>query len=139
LILFLTLLPGLYANGTLYPDQYIYYNQIVGGVEGAFRRFELDYWHLAFREAQEYINQNADANADIFVGNSKTSVQTFARPDLIFNAFGSKNKRCELYDYLIVSTSQNTDAKYAALSTVFVVERDGVPLVYVKIPIKSLR
>lgn len=139
LILFLALLPGLYANGTLYPYQYVYYNQIVGGVDGAFRQFELDYWDLAFREAQLYINQNADRNANIFVGNSKPNVLTFARPDLIFNAFGNKHKHCDSYDYIIVSTAQNADEKYAALSTVFVVERAGVPLVYVKIPIKSRR
>jgi hypothetical protein len=134
LILFLIVLPGLYATFRLYPYQYIYYNQLAGGVSGAYRVFELDYWHLAFNEAQSYINQTADRNANIFVGDSKPSAQTFARPDLIFNAFGARKKSLENYDYLIVSTAENADEKFAELQTVFVIERHGVPLVYVKKP-----
>jgi hypothetical protein len=132
LILFLILLPGLYANVTLYPYQYIYYNQIVGGVRGAYRGFGLDYWHLAFKEAQSYVNQTGSPNANIFVGNSKPSAQTFARPDLIFNAFGARKRNWEKYDYIIVSTAENADEKFAEFPTVFVVERAGVPLVFVK-------
>ena len=81
-ILFLVLLPGLYANITLYPYQYIYYNQLVGGVSGAYRNFDLDYWNLAFREAQLYLNQTAGKDANIYVDKSKNVAQTFARSDL---------------------------------------------------------
>jgi hypothetical protein len=134
LILFLLLLPGLYANVTLYPYQYIYYNQLVGGVKGAYRVFELDYWDLGFKEAQSYLNQTAEANANIFVGDSKPSAEKFARPDLIFNAFGGRKKNSQKYDYIIVSTAANSDEKYSEFPTVFVVERDGVPFVLVKKP-----
>lgn len=134
LILLVLLFPGLYANLMLYPYQYIYYNQMVGGVHGAFRVFELDYWHLAFKEAQSYVNQVAPANANIFVGDSKPGAQTFARPDLIFNAFGSRMRNLKSYDYIIVSTAENSDERLANFPTVFVVERDGAPLAYVKKP-----
>jgi hypothetical protein len=40
----------------------------------------------------------------------------------------------EKYDYPIVSTAGNSDEKFAEFPTVFVVERDGVPFVYVKKP-----
>lgn len=132
LILCLVLLPGLYANLTLYPYQYIYYNQLAGGVSGACDAFELDYWRLAFKEAQSYINKTAGVNANIFAGNSKPSAQTFARPDLIFNAFGARKNSWEKYDYLMISTAENSDGKFAGFETVFVVERQGVPFVYVK-------
>ena len=134
LILFLLLLPGLYANVTLYPYQYIYYSQLVGGVKGAYRVFELDYWDLAFKEAQSYLNQTAEADANIFVGDSKPSAQKFARPDLIFNAFGGRKKNWQKYDYMVVCTAANSDERFAEFPTVFVVQRDGVPLVYVKKP-----
>lgn len=136
MLLFLAILPGLYGNISLYPYQYVYYNQLAGGLPGAYRVFELDYWHLAFKEAQTYINQVAAKNADIFVGDSKTSAQTFARPDLLLNAFGARKKNWGNYDYLIVSTAENADEKFAAFPTVFMVERQGVPLVLVKKTIK---
>jgi hypothetical protein len=94
----------------------------------------LDYWDLAFKEAQSFINQTADPNANIFVGDSKPSAQKFARPDLIFNAFGGRQKNSQKYDYIIVSTAANADEKYSEFPTVFFVEREGVPFVLVKKP-----
>jgi hypothetical protein len=126
--------PGWYATASLYPYQYVYYNQVVGGVSGAFRDFELDYWHTAYREAQEYVNENARPDANIYAGTAKQAAQTFARPDLIFNALGGRKKNWNNYDYIIVSTSENEDQKCDELTTVFVVELQGVPLVYVKKP-----
>jgi hypothetical protein len=45
----------------LHPDQYVYYNGFVGGVEGAERRFKLDYWANSFAEAvrglENYLRQ----------------------------------------------------------------------------------
>jgi hypothetical protein len=35
----------------LHPNQYIYYNAFVGGVEGAQRKFKLDYWANSYAEA----------------------------------------------------------------------------------------
>lgn len=133
-IIFLMVLPGLYANIKLYPYEYIYYNQLAGGIRGAYRVYELDYWNLAFKEAQSFVNQNAGEDANIFVGDSKPSAQTFARPDLILNALGSRRNNWENYDYIIVSTAQNDDEKFARFPTVFIVERDGIPLAYVKKP-----
>jgi hypothetical protein len=132
LIIFLAVLPGLDANIRLYPYQYVYYNQLAGGVRGAYRVYELDYWDLAFKEAQSFINQTAGPSANIFAGNAKPSAQTFARSDLIFNALGSRRKNWGDYDYLIVGTAQNADEDFDAFPTIFVVERDGVPLAYVK-------
>jgi hypothetical protein len=134
LILFLILLPGLYANIVLYPYGYVFYNQLVGGVRGAYRNFELDYWRLAYKEAQDYVNHIAEPNADIFVGDSKPNAQTFARPDLVFNALGGRKKNCEKYDYIIVSTAENSDERFGGYLTIFTVERAGVPLVHVKAP-----
>jgi hypothetical protein len=131
-LLFLLVVPGLYADVALHPYQYIYYNQLTGGLRGAYRVFELDYWHLAYREAQTYLNQTAAPNANIFVGNSKPSAQTFARSDLIFNAFGGRKRNWEKYDYIIVSTAENDDEKFAGFQTVFVVTRNGIPLIFVK-------
>lgn len=34
----------------LHPDEYVYYNALAGGVDGAAGRFELDYWGNSYRE-----------------------------------------------------------------------------------------
>jgi uncharacterized membrane protein YedE/YeeE len=35
----------------LHPDQYVYYNAFVGGIDGAQRKFKLDYWANSYAEA----------------------------------------------------------------------------------------
>ena len=52
-------LPGIYACVQLHPYEYIYYNSLVGGVKGAFRQYELDYWATSYKEAAEYLNEVA--------------------------------------------------------------------------------
>ncbi|MGE5271796.1 MAG: hypothetical protein ACM3JG_19220 [Thiohalocapsa sp.] len=63
---------GLYATAhltvmvLLHPDEYVYYNALVGGVAGAQRRFKLDYWANSYAEAvrglQTYLQKQYGAD-----------------------------------------------------------------------------
>jgi hypothetical protein len=50
----------------LHPDQYVYYNAFVGGVDGAQRKFKLDYWANSYAEAvhglEDYLRRQYGAN-----------------------------------------------------------------------------
>jgi hypothetical protein len=50
----------------LHPDQYVYYNGFVGGVDGAQRKFKLDYWANSYAEAvrglEDYLRREYGAN-----------------------------------------------------------------------------
>jgi hypothetical protein len=50
----------------LHPNQYVYYNAFVGGVEGAQRKFKLDYWANSYAEAvqglEDYLRAEYGAN-----------------------------------------------------------------------------
>jgi hypothetical protein len=46
-----------WAMVRLHPYQYIYVNPLAGGVEGAFGKYELDYWGSSFKEASERLQQ----------------------------------------------------------------------------------
>jgi hypothetical protein len=79
----LILAPGVTGILQLHPYEYIYYNQLVGGVAGAEGRFELDYWCTAFRQAMAYVNKVAPEGARLAFGASYRTALPFARPDLI--------------------------------------------------------
>src|SRR5271157_2916518 len=66
-LLIVIALPGIYAGIQLHPYEYIYYNSLIGGVPGAYRKFELDYWATSFRESIGYIDQNVKPGSRIVV------------------------------------------------------------------------
>jgi hypothetical protein len=76
------LLPGVYWLFQLHPYQYVYYNALVGGPGGSFRRFETDYWALSYREATDYLNEVATPGARVVVWGPDHVVKRYAREDL---------------------------------------------------------
>lgn len=46
-----------------YPYQYTYFNSIVGGLEGAYSNYEMDYYFTSFKKAYEFIDTQSDQPA----------------------------------------------------------------------------
>jgi hypothetical protein len=55
----------------LHPDQYLFYNPLVGGLEGAARRYDTDYWVNIMPEAVD--------NLEAFLGRTEKASQTVAQ------------------------------------------------------------
>ncbi len=90
----LLVLPGIVDGARLHPYEYIYYNRFIGGVQGAFRKFELDYWGTSYREAANYLNVVAPPNADIWVEGPAHLLQLYVRPDLkVYSTYESAARR----------------------------------------------
>ena len=90
-ILVLLLLPNLYWDVQLHPYQYVYYNSLTGGIRGAFRNYEMDYWATSYREAINYLNEKAPANARVIVWGPEHVVKSLARADLLIEKFDREN------------------------------------------------
>jgi len=77
------LAPGVLGIVRLHPYEYIYYNELVGGVRGADGRFELDYWCTGLREAMTVVNTVAGPEARVeSISNYVDLLAPFAREDL---------------------------------------------------------
>ncbi len=132
-LLIVIVLPGIYACTQLHPYEYIYYNSLIGGVRGAYRKFELDYWNTSIKESMEYLNENAAQGSTVMIiGNKQAAIQ-YARPDFsIVYTFKTTKPEHQFY-YLLSSTYGNQDLYHCDSSKiVFAVERDGGILSYVK-------
>ena len=118
------LLPGIVALVRLHPYQYIYYNELVGGVSGAHRNYELDYFATSLGEALQVANEIAAPNAVVYVGGPWDYMWQAARLDLQIydpseNAFDPK-----IPDLLLLTTRANSDAQFRPIFEV--VEEVGV-------------
>jgi hypothetical protein len=130
----LAVLPGIVDGVRLHPYEYAYYNRFIGGLHGAFRRYELDYWGTSYREAALYLDGVAPANASIWVEGPAHLVQVYARPDLkIFSTY--EVERAPHYDYVVALTRFNLDLQsYPDTGIVHAISRDGGLLTVIKKP-----
>ncbi|MBN1304886.1 MAG: hypothetical protein JXA13_10665 [Anaerolineales bacterium] len=130
----LALLPGIWADLRLHPYQYTYYNSFIGGVGGAFRRFETDYWGISYREASLKLNQTAEPDAAIWVSGPAHLGQVYLRDDLRVYS-GYENERLDTYDYVLSLTRYEADLKeYPEADIIFRVERDKAAFAVIKKP-----
>ena len=133
-IVLLSILPGIIWIIRLHPYEYIYYNNFVGGVQGAYREYELDYWATSYREAMEKVNEFAPKGASIEVRGPWKSAAEFARPDLIITRHGKPlPQTANPPKYLIVSTRSNFDqTTYPEAPVIVEVRIEGATLAVVK-------
>jgi len=62
-----------------HPHQYVYFNETVGGLDGAFGYYETDYWGNSLRQAAEWLAEDLKQKADydpIVVSSDGSTMQT---------------------------------------------------------------
>jgi hypothetical protein len=130
----LILLPGLIGILRLHPYEYIYYNTFIGGERGAFRRFELDYWGTSYREAADWLNENAPPDANVWVDGPAHLLDMYLREDL--NMYSTyEPERAEQYEYVVATTRYDLDlTSHPDAVVVYRVERGGGVLAVIKKP-----
>ena len=124
----INLLQTAYEMKVLHPYQYVYYNSLVGGLKGADRKYETDYWAAANKEAVEWFNKNINNPNKTYYfsvqGDPLSSTYYFKKNMLLSDDWNKVN-------YVISFTRWNSDQKYTG-KIVYEVKREGVPLVYIK-------
>ncbi len=133
-LIVLSLLPGLIGIVSLHPYEYMYYNSFIGGVDGAYDRYDLDYWGISYREAAEYVNSVAPPNATVWVEGPSHLFALFARDDLkIYSP--SEVERAESYSYVVALTRYNFDEiTYPDAEVVYRITRGDAVLAVIKRP-----
>lgn len=133
LLLYL-IIPGILFTAVqmirLHPYEYIYFNELIGGVSGSYDLYDTDYWGASYAESTKWlINHEINNSAEVY------RIHTCGDPKLSSYYFTSKMKwvphDASEIDYVICFTRwQNYEIpkSYTLLHTV---DRDGVPLNYI--------
>jgi len=112
----------------LHPYEYIYFNELVGGLPGAQGRYETDYWGASFREAVLWLRDETKNSRE------KIVVHTCAHPFISQYYFGDHmtwTPDTKKADYSICYTRNHEDKDIVG-DIIHVVSREGVALNYVK-------
>ncbi len=120
-----------------HPNEYVYFNELVGGFSGAYGTYETDYYSNSCREAAEWIaNKHPHDSLVIGINNEVTTAAYWAHkinPRLNFVWTRESEEQRLAWDYLIMTTrtfSQHEllTGSFPPKGTVFTVEVDGKPL-----------
>jgi 4-amino-4-deoxy-L-arabinose transferase-like glycosyltransferase len=130
LLVSMILAPGVISSVRLHPYEYVYFNSFVNGVPGADGYYDLDYWCTSYKDAIEFVNQDAPPASTVVVWGPVGAVRTFSRPDL--NLL-SEGETITSPDYAISCSSLiRSPLFYATYETVFDVTVDGAVIARVK-------
>jgi hypothetical protein len=112
----------------LYPDEYIYFNEVVGGLRGAAGRFETDYSGSSYKEAVDWLETEEikDPHRLYRVNTEGCAFQSahYFLPNMQWAYLKDA-------DYFIANTRLNSEYKADPKKIIHIVEREGVPLTYV--------
>lgn len=136
----LLLLPArfMFAN---HPNQAVYFNELVGGIKGAYGKYETDYYMNSVKQCADWIKEHEKLERKngeklILRSNAVAPCNFYFQEDSANLAVGyvSYRNRATLYsDYLIlycryVDQDLLLNGAFPPEQTVFVAEADGVPL-----------
>ena len=108
-LVFLILLPGIFGIAQLHPYEYTYYNSLIGGTSGVFRKYETDYWLTCYKEAVEQFNQITPTLANLFVKREAYIAKYYASEGIIVQEIRGALNEIEPGDYVLVNTRSNED------------------------------
>jgi hypothetical protein len=117
---------------SLHPYQYVYFNNILGGLKGAYLRYETDYWGLSNREAGEWLNVYVDEVAPyrkepfkVFQRYSNSMLEPFLSERFTMTTHADDA------DFYVAITRYDFHTRYPHAAPLYVVERQGVPLCFI--------
>lgn len=124
-----------------HPYEYVYFNELSGGVKKAFGHYELDYYYHSMREATEWVMANAEPKADgekTLIGSWHVeSTRYFMRNDTVHFAtrYAKWGNRYDYdWDYMVYPLTGRLTSEYLLGSDfppkdcVHTIDVDGVPI-----------
>jgi len=112
----------------LHPYQYLYFNEFIGGLKGAEKLFETDYWGLGFKEAVLWLKSELRNDKAIKL------IATCGRPESSTYYFSSNMKWTDNFnkaDYYICFTHFKQQFRASPDKIIHIVSKQGIPLIYV--------
>lgn len=117
----------------LHPYQYSYYNNFIGGVGGAFRQYETEYWLTCYREAVLQLNESTNQEVNLFVRREPYIADYYANKFINIRDFRTEQSQMQSGDYYLVNTRSNEDLRFLRdVPAVITIERQGAQFCLIK-------
>jgi hypothetical protein len=127
------LLPGALGIFRLHPYEYSYYNSFIGGTDGAFRKYETDYWLTCYKEAVQQLDQTLDEPVDLYVHREAYIAEYYADENTLVHELRGALDDVQPGDYVLVNTRTNEDIRvFRDAPPILQISRDNAVFCIVK-------
>jgi hypothetical protein len=129
------LFPGVISIVQNHPFQYVYYNQLVGGTQKAFRHYEMEYLFTGLIQVMDHLNEELPEGARLLMVEGPVHiVKKYARNDLV--VFGSDEIAPDQFagfDFAIMGSRWDADLRYyPEAPVIYTVTLGEIDLIVVK-------
>lgn len=121
-----------------HPNEYIYFNELIGGINGAYKEYETEYWCNAMREATEWLIANEpvkDRYTRVAANFEINSAQHYANryTDSLRMIWTRENEKYKPnWDYAFFGSrgmpKELIEASFPPKGTIHVIKVDSVPI-----------
>ncbi len=121
-----------------HPYQTSYFNELIGGIKGGSKNFDVDFWGTPQKGAMVWLNAHAPENSSIYFPMAANSAGVYLRKDLLLQV---NSKRMEESDYVSIFNRYTFIYDYGLDDFIKEKEKegklvyskniDGVPLIWV--------
>ncbi len=127
---------SLMGNIVLYhPFQISYFNELVGGIKGAYGKYDIDYWGGPQKIAIGWINNRAPVGSTVTVAMAADAAAKYLRPDLLTHLNTTSYDKS---DYVVILNRQSFFYRYYAATNfmlthtpIHTIQNQGVPIVWI--------
>lgn len=119
-----------------HPHQYVYYNQLVGGVNGAYGKYEMDYYYHSLKAGADWLIENELTSDSITVATNHSRIveyyfRNYPNVKVKYSRFYEKGK--SEWDYAIwanthVTPIQLEQGYWPPQKAIYTVDVDNVPI-----------
>ncbi|WP_020533699.1 tetratricopeptide repeat protein [Flexithrix dorotheae] len=121
-----------------HPNQYVYFNEAVGGINGAYKEYETEYWCNSMKQAAEWLIENEPVNQKKSRVAANFEIQTAQyyankHTDSLQMIWTRENEKFRKdWDYAFFGTrgmpTELIEASFPPKGTIHVIKADTVPL-----------
>ena len=111
---------------SLHPYQYIFFNSLVGGLQGAHKKYDTEYWGASYSEAINWFKENIATDKNKLYGIHILGIKRYK----VYQASNIINVHPKIADYIFRFTRRMQEEPKKE-DIVHIIERNNVPLVFI--------
>jgi hypothetical protein len=132
-LLIVITIPGIIGIIHLHPYEYTYYNSFIGGTDGAFRKYETDYWLTCYKDAVEQLNNMTPERINLFVKRESYVAAPYANKNITIRELRDAGEQVQSGDYVLINTRLNDDrSTFRDAFNVFEIKRGNTTFCFVR-------